>query len=152
MSLANAFWSCVFFLHPPACGRVGRGSGRGGPSPGLRARLARLAQRESEISRHVFISWFTYPNSFSTVKSATPKSVSEGQSILTRSLAHASGYHNAPESKTNSPCTRAPPHRILSAIWPGTPNSMIPRQNGTIELQIAAALCWYNLQQSRIHV
>ena len=35
-----------FFRHPPACGRVGRGSGRGGffvqftrPSPGLRARL-----------------------------------------------------------------------------------------------------------------
>ena len=59
-----------FFIHPPACGRVGRGSGRGGPSPGLRARLS---QRESDISRHVFISCFTYPNSFSTVKSAIPK-------------------------------------------------------------------------------
>ena len=41
-----------FFRHPPACGRVGRGSGRGGPSPGLRARLSR--KRESEISCHVF--------------------------------------------------------------------------------------------------
>ena len=67
------FLKLRFFLHPPACGRVGRGSGRGGPSPGLRARLARLSQRESDISRHVFISCFTYPNSFSTVKSATPK-------------------------------------------------------------------------------
>jgi len=33
------FWSYLF--HPPACGRVGRGSGRVGPSPGARARLSR---------------------------------------------------------------------------------------------------------------
>ena len=34
-------------------------------------------------------------------KSATSKSVSEGQSTLARSLAHASGYQNHPESKTD---------------------------------------------------
>ena len=49
------FLKLRFFLHPPACGRVGRGSGRGGPSPGLRARLARLSQRESEISCRGFM-------------------------------------------------------------------------------------------------
>ena len=44
-----------YFITSPCSGEVGRGSGRVGPSPGLRARLS---QRESNIPYFIFTLFF----------------------------------------------------------------------------------------------
>ena len=66
------FLKLRFFLHPPACGRVGRGSGRGGPSPGLRARLA---QRESEISCRGFVWCLVVGRTKDAVRAGTAQTI-----------------------------------------------------------------------------
>ena len=49
-------------------------------------------------------------------KNATPKSVSEGQSILARSLAHASGYQNHQNQKAGPSTDPAAAQDLIAVI------------------------------------